>query len=131
MATTRILVDTSIIIDFLRKKKKDKSILWKIKEDSVCFMSTITLFELLSGAQNERHFADIKIISNWIESIYLDDEIAVLSASIYRNLKEENQLIEFRDIFIAATATYHNLCIATLNAKHFERIEGVTLFELP
>lgn len=131
MATQRILVDTSIIIDFLRKKKKDKSFLWKIKENSTCFISSITLFELISGAKNEKHFEDIKIISNRIESIPLDDEIAEESALIYRSLKEKNQLIEFRDIFIAATAKYNDLCIATLNTKHFERIEGLTLFELP
>ena len=88
------------------------------------------MFELLSGAKNEQHFEDIRIISNWIESIHLNDDIAELSAVIYRNLKGKNQLIEFRDIFIGATAQYHNFCIATLNAKHFERIEGLSLFEL-
>ena len=131
MATTRVLVDTSIIIDFLRKKRKDRSVLWRIKEDSVCFMSAITLFELFSGAQNERHLEDVKIISNWIEAIYFDDETARLSAVIYRNLKGKNQLIEFRDIFIAATAKQHGLFVATLNSRHFERIKGVTLLELP
>ena len=109
MADTRILIDTSIIIDFLRKKKKERSILWKIKETSICVMSSITLFELLSGAKHERHFEDIQTISKWIESIYLDDDIAEISASIFRNLKERNQIIEFRDIFIAATAKCHNL----------------------
>ena len=130
MAGTRVLVDTSIIIDFFRKKKKSKSILWKVKDSSKCSMSSITLFELLSGAKNEQHFEDIKIISNWIETIYLDDEIAKLSAMIYRDLKKGNQLIEFRDIFIAATAQHHQFSLATLNVKHFDRIQGLLLYDV-
>ncbi len=130
MACTRVLVDTSIIIDFLRKKKKSKSILWKVKDSSICSMSSITLFELLSGAKNEQHLEDIKIISNWIETIYFNDEIAELSAMIYRNLKRDNQLIEFRDIFIAATTKHHKFSLATLNVKHFDRIQGLTLYDV-
>ena len=130
MAGTRVLVDTSIIIDFFRKKKKSKSILWKVKDSSKCSMSSITLFELLSGAKNEQHFEDIKIISNWIETICLDDEIAKLSAMIYRDLKKGNQLIEFRDIFIAATAQHHQFFLATLNVKHFDRIQGIVLYDV-
>ncbi len=93
-------------------------------------MSSITLFELLSGAKNEQHLEDIKIISNWIETIYFNDEIAELSAMIYRNLKRDNQLIEFRDIFIAATAKHHKFSLATLNVKHFDRIQGLTLYDV-
>ncbi len=130
MAPDRIIVDTSVIIDFLRKRKKEVSALWKIRETSTCFMSVITLFELLSGAKTERHFADIKIISNWIGQIFLDDKTAELSAHIYKNLKGKNQLLEFRDIFIAATAIHQNLTLATLNKKHFEQIENLKLLYL-
>ena len=45
-------------------------------------------------------------------------------------LKAKNRLIEFRDIFIAATAHQHNLPIATLNGKHFECVAQITLIEL-
>ncbi len=42
MADRGILIDTSVIIDFLRKKNKQNSILWKLKEKHDCFMSAIT-----------------------------------------------------------------------------------------
>ena len=129
MANRKILVDTSIIIDFLRKKKKEDSFLWEIKETNACSMSSVTLFEVLSGAKTERHFEDIKKLTKWIESIYFDDKIAEIAASIFQNLKSRNKIIEYRDIFIAATAMSHNFCLATLNINHFKRIENLVLFK--
>lgn len=39
MENRNILVDTSIIIEFLRKQKKQNSYLWKLKElDFNCFI---------------------------------------------------------------------------------------------
>jgi len=131
MENRRILADTSVIIDFLRKKKKEKSWLWKIKESYTCFMSSITLFELLSGAKTDERIEDINKITKWIESIDFNDETATIAASILRNLKEQNQIIDYRDIFIAATAKHHHLTMATLNISHFERIEGITLLDVP
>lgn len=66
-------------------------------------------------------------VYKWIFTIPFDNEIAEVSSIIYQNLKENKQLIEFRDIFIAATAIANNLCIATLNTKHFERIRDIFL----
>ncbi|HED36842.1 MAG TPA: hypothetical protein ENI76_01140 [Ignavibacteria bacterium] len=50
MANSKILINTSIIIDFLRKKDKRKSIFWKIINKYDCCVSTITHFELFCGA---------------------------------------------------------------------------------
>lgn len=125
-----ILIDTSIIIDFLRKEKKEKSLLWQIRETSVCFMSSITLFELLSGAKTNKQFEDINRIIKWIDSLSFNDYIAEVAASILRDLKSRNQLIDYRDIFIAATAMFHQLTLATLNISHFERIEGLGLLNI-
>ena len=129
MDNRRILADTSVIIEFLRKAHKENSWLWKLKETSTCFISSITLFELLSGAKTDKHVEDIHKITKWIETIEFDDEIATIAASIFRNLKQQNQLIDYRDIFIAATAKYHHLKLATLNINHFKRIENLILLD--
>ncbi len=130
MAHRRILIDTSVFIDFLRKENKERTILWDLQTHYRCSMSAVTLFELLCGAKTEKHLADVKILEKWIESLPFDDHVAEKAATIFRELKTKNKLIEFRDIFIAATAYEHNLPIATLNRKHFENIEQITLIEL-
>ncbi len=73
---------------------------------------------------------DIEKLIKWISPIPFDSIIADSSALIYRNLKEQNKLIEFRDIFIAATAVANNLCLATLNIKHFKRVENIKLYNI-
>jgi len=42
-------------------------------------------------------------------------------------LKAKNKLIDAPDILIAGTAMRNNLPLATLNRKHFERINGLEM----
>ncbi|MGN7205873.1 type II toxin-antitoxin system VapC family toxin [Pedobacter sp. SAFR-022] len=49
------------------------------------------------------------------------------AAELYHKLRLSNQMIEFRDIFIAATCLVHELPIITFNKKHFERIDGLKM----
>ena len=127
MVNPRVLTDTSVIIDFLRKKNKKNSTLWNIRENNECFMSSVTLFELQCGSKTSKHSEDIEKICRWIKTIPFDDDIAEISSIIYQQLKMENRVIEFRDIFIAATAIAENLCIATLNIDHFEIIKDINI----
>ena len=55
------------------------------------------------------------------------DAVSIQAAQIYHRLRLSNQMIEFRDIFIAATCIVNELPIATLNKKHFKRIEGLKI----
>jgi len=55
------------------------------------------------------------------------NEIAKNAAKLFQKLKQNNALIEFRDIFIAATAIANNIPLITLNKKHFQRIEGLEI----
>ncbi|MBF0450288.1 MAG: type II toxin-antitoxin system VapC family toxin [Candidatus Magnetomorum sp.] len=127
MADSRILIDTSVIIDFLRKKNKQKSVLWRIKEKYECLISTVTLFELQCGSKTEQHEKDIHKLLKWIETIPFDENISDISATIFQDLRAKNQLIEFRDIFIAATAISGDLSLATFNLNHFKRIQNLSL----
>jgi tRNA(fMet)-specific endonuclease VapC len=44
-------------------------------------------------------------------------------------LKKKRKQIDLADLFITATELSHNLPLATLNKKHFERIETLSLIE--
>ncbi len=129
MEDRSILVDTSIIIELLRKKNKQNTYLWRLKELNFnCFVSAITVFELYAGAITKKHKEDLRKLLKWMEIIPFTNEIAQLAADIYKDLKLNNQLIEFRDIFIGATALEGRLPMATLNKEHFERIKGIDIY---
>jgi tRNA(fMet)-specific endonuclease VapC len=127
----RVLVDTSILIDFFRKKNKKKTTLFKIQQNHEIYASTITEFEFLAGVKDE-NVLSLKHFFSKINLLTFDSNAAKKASSIYQDLKSKNQVIEFRDIFIAATAIAHNLPIATLNKEHFSRIEGLKILgQLP
>ncbi|ETR69388.1 MAG: PilT protein domain-containing protein [Candidatus Magnetoglobus multicellularis str. Araruama] len=121
------MIDTSIIIDHLRKKNKEKSILFKIVDLYNFHLSTIVEFELFAGVTNEKKIKDINEILGICIIHPLSSEIVKEAAKIYQNLRQMNQLIEIRDIFIAATSIVNRLPLITLNMRHFERIDSLEL----
>ncbi|MCF6241530.1 MAG: type II toxin-antitoxin system VapC family toxin [Bacteroidales bacterium] len=127
MENRRIIVDTSIFIEYLRKKNKQNTLLYKIPNDTKLYVSTVTVFELFAGAFNEKKQKDIDIILSGVVIEAFTYQTALFSANIYNNLRKKNRLIEFRDIFIAATALSKNLPVLTMNKKHFKNIDGLLL----
>ena len=127
MDDTRMVIDTTIFVEHLRKKNKLNSELAKLPNNSILFVSSVTVFELLTGATDSEKKFDVEEVLSDVFIIKFDRSVAERAAKIYRNLKGKNLMIEFRDIFIAATALTHNLPIKTLNTKHFNRIDGLEL----
>ena len=126
MATDRILVDTSIAIEFFRKKKKDETVLHGLLTGySVLYVSVITYFELLCGAKSQALLDDTTQLLELFEIIDFREPEAKNAASLFQDLKQRNAMIGLADIFIAATAIEHDLPLATLNRAHFERISSL------
>ncbi len=58
------------------------------------------------------------------------DEVSVDAAvEINMALKRKRKQIDLADLFIAATAIANNFSLATLNRKHFERIDTLNIIE--
>lgn len=122
-----ICLDSSILIDFFRKKDKTKSFFFELtKTYSLFAVSIITEYEILVG-------------SNYETNLFWEDffeRVTVLpfgklenieAIAIFKQLKQDNKLIEIPDILIGATAKANKLKLATLNKKHFERVKNLEL----
>jgi len=128
MADRRVLVDTSIFIDYFRKENKTKTKLYYLAQEKYTLTtSSVCYFEYMVGSKN-REFD--KLIFENIEIIPFDKVQAFEASTIFQNLKENNKLIEFRDIFISACAISEKIPLATLNIKHFKRIKNISLLKL-
>jgi tRNA(fMet)-specific endonuclease VapC len=128
MEPGNLLIDTSILIDHLRKKNKRKSQYYKIVGNYTLFVSSISLFELFAGATDPQKTEDINNMIEYLKILPFTKKTAEKAGEIYLSLKRENKLIETKDLFIAATALSHRLPLLTLNVKHFDRIEGLRIF---
>lgn len=129
MADKIILVDTSILIDYYRKTEKEYSVWIKLVRQGYSFaISAVTKYEIYAGAtQNQLAFWDNVLQA--IAVLPLDEVSVDTAVTINIALKKKRKQIDLADLFIAATAVTRNLPFATLNRKHFERIDTLALID--
>lgn len=127
MAANNLVVDTSIFIEYLRAKDKRKTILFSIPEDTAIFISAVTIYELYMGATTKEKTKDIQKLTEDLSVLPFSDDVAIQASEIYHKLRKTNQLIEFRDIFIAATCIVYGFPLKTINKKDFNRIENLLI----
>ncbi|TGO02214.1 hypothetical protein PN36_28520 [Candidatus Thiomargarita nelsonii] len=127
MDNRRILIDTSVFIDYFRKKRKDSTTLYKLSINNYeLYTSSISYFEYKLGSVDET-FEQI-LFSN-VTILNFGKKEAEIASKIFKELKSKNQIIEFRDVFIASTAISNQMALATLNLKHFERIDDLEIYK--
>ena len=85
------------------------------------------MYELYMGATTKEKENEVRSITEDLQVLPFTDAVAFKAAQLYHQLKKQNKLIEFRDIFIAATCLVNDIPLATLNKKHFKRIESLVL----
>ncbi len=130
MATKTALLDSTILIDYFRKRNKSKSILYKLSSNHSFCISSITVFEIKIGLKTENQINDYNVLMENIEILPLDDFCIDEAVKIYNHLKKENNQVELADLLIGATAISNSLPLATLNEKHFKNILNIELITL-
>ena len=129
MADKLILVDTSVLIDYYRKTDKSNSV-WValIRQGYKFAISAITKYEIYSGAtQDQLNFWNT--VLELIEVIPFDAASVDAAVNINTTLKRKRKQIDIADLFIAATAITHGFPTATLNKKHFDRIDTLNVID--
>ena len=127
MENTIICLDTSVLIDFYRKKDKSKSLFFKLTKEYLFFaISAVSEYELCIGNSQEQNIFWEDFLSH-VTVLPFDTNAVRHSIRIYKELKQQNNLIDIPDIMIAGTVLQNNMPLATLNRKHFERINGLTI----
>lgn len=129
MADKIVLADTSILIDLFRKSEKANSRFVQLALQGYEFqISAITEFEVYSGATT----AQLPFWDDLLQKVKVlpfDKKVVKLAVKINKQLKQKRKQIDLADLFIAATSLANNLPFATLNRKHFERIDGIEIVE--
>lgn len=128
----KIIVDSSIIIDYLRGGKKwdDFISVAEAEQNSQLFLPTIVIFELYSGTSTRsiKKLQEMIYFINQFERIDLDEHIARLAGELSRDAKQH---IQAPDYIIAASAVQIGAKVLTLNKKHFAQIPHLSLYPLP
>lgn len=111
-----VLVDTDILIDFLRGEDSAKEFLLSIINDLSICCSVITVAELYAGMRDHEREKTINLIDS-LTIMEVTREIAE-KAGRYKNSHKGHSL-ELDDCLIAATAFINNSVLATGNDKYY------------
>jgi predicted nucleic acid-binding protein len=127
MARPVVLLDTSVLIEYFRKKDKAKTVLFEYMRSGIALkVSAVTEYELYAGVA-EKHKAFWRELLAHVEVVPFASHHAHKAVELDLALKRDRKQLAIADLFIAATALGESLPIVTLNKRHFERVEGLNV----
>ncbi|MDD5288737.1 MAG: type II toxin-antitoxin system VapC family toxin [Dehalococcoidales bacterium] len=112
------LVDTDVIIDFLRGRPYAKTRLEALAEDGLLAISTLTHLEVFHGMRAEEE----KVTGGFLDgltSVKVDISIARTAGKLLNNLRARGITIGVVDAVIAATAQELGVPLVTNNTQHY------------
>lgn len=127
MELSRVLVDTSAYSGFMRG---NAGVVTAVRSAERLYLNTVVLGELragfAAGAHRDKNEAELRTFlqSPRVEVVALDAETSVFYAAIYGSLRAAGTPIPANDLWIAATAMQHGLCLLTMDA-HFGRVQQI------
>lgn len=119
-----LLIDTDVLIDYLREKAEAVSYLESLSE--LLLISVITVAELYAGVRDGAERTKLDEFISAFEIVAVDQEISV-KGGLYRRDYMKSHNVGLADALIAATAEVHRARLVTLNGKHFPMLANVII----
>ena len=126
---SNVMLDATILIEYFRARNKENTFYTEIvRKNDNPLISVVAKLEVLYGTRTD-------LVEYWnavfatMMVVPFTDEMVAKAHEIILDLKRKNLLVEMEDIMIAASALVMKVPLATLNRKHFERFEGLILFD--
>jgi len=125
MSAEKILVDTSVWIDYFQNK--DSSIseeMDRILSEDKVYMPKVVIAELIQGAKSSK---EIAVIEEFLEAFSIVDQKEdswIKAGRLSYDLKKLGKTIHLLDCYIAVIAQESGCKIFTLN-RHFKDIQKV------
>jgi predicted nucleic acid-binding protein len=117
-----ILIDTDILIDFLRGNTKAVSY---FKEKSkFIFFSAITVAEVYTGVKGKKETSKVERLFSIFPVVAVTSEIAREAGKIVNKFRSSHS-VEIPDAIIAATCLAAGAELSTLNVKHYPMFKAL------
>ena len=125
----KYLLDTDIVVFFLRNNRKVYDHI-KVLSPQQVFVSVVTVAELEYGNHCSGRYEENKaMLDNFLMQVNVvpfADAIPLYAKERYRLRRSGLSIMDF-DLVIACTSIVNNMVMVTNNAKHFKRVEGITI----
>lgn len=120
--TNDMLVDTDVLIDFLRGN--DKAIFFIDEFSPHIILSSIVIAELYAGVKGAHEQTVLDNFVSLFRIVSIDAEIA-RAGGLYKRDFGKSHGVGLADAILAATAEKENAELKTLNVKHYPMIKGL------
>ena len=120
----RLLVDTDVLIDYLRGHVD--AVAWLESATEPLLISAITVAELFAGVREGAERLALESLISAFEIVLVDAEIAV-HGGLYRRDHFKSHGVGLADAMIAASATARLASLVTLNPRHFPMLSDVII----
>ncbi len=127
------LLDSDVIIDFLRNKEPGYSLVSEILNEKL-YISVISWIEILYGIKKvkaspkrSKQFTNF-LMDLDISVIPINTEIGAAFVELRIRLEDKGSKLADFDLLIASSAKVYNFVLVTKNIKHFERA-GIKIFK--
>jgi hypothetical protein len=133
------LLDTNVISQLAKDRPHEKVRQWMEDQDEEdLFLSVATLLELRTGVELSAVGKKREELEHWLVHVLtsrfndrlipIEKHTADLTGRIIARSQKEGWKMESMDALIGATTMVHDMGLATLNRRNFERL-GVALVE--
>jgi predicted nucleic acid-binding protein len=122
----RLLLDTDVLVDYLRGREEAAAYLEARSEPLL--ISALTVAELYAGVREGEESRRLAQFLGAFEIIPLTAEIA-RQGGLYRRDYGPSHGVGLADALLAASAALHQARLVTLNAKHFPMVEVEVPYE--
>jgi tRNA(fMet)-specific endonuclease VapC len=123
-----LLVDTNILIDYLRDVNKAKAFIERYGKTNLA-ISTVIAMELYQGCLNRHEFATLRKELIGFNEIALNETIGKVALQLSQQFALSHKM-GIPDTLIAATALVYDLEVRTYNIKDFRFIPGIKVSNL-
>ena len=128
----KYLVDSDWIVDCLRGDRPSIQTLSQIASQGLA-VSIISVAEIYEGVYGQSdpqtHMETFRTFLRAFTTLTLTDATVDRFAQLRARLRREGRAPPDFDLLIGATALEHGLAVVTRNVRHFNRIEGLEIFE--
>lgn len=127
------LLDTNVISQLTKERPSDQVLQWvEAQDEHDLFLSVATLLEIRYGIELSPAGKKRERLEQWLRHdlperfegriVPIEYHTADLTGRILARSRREGWAMEPMDALIGATAMVYDMGLATMNAKHFERL---------
>ena len=122
MAESILLLDTDVLVDFLRGYSK--AVAFVTARSTRIILSSIVVAELYAGVRGDREQDALEELVSLFRVVPVSGEIAK-KGGLYKRDYGKSHGVGLADAILAATAEAESAELKTLNTKHFPMLKGL------